>query len=274
MCFTPQALLKRILYRLTVLGALAFLLPGYVRSQDLLLLLTGREIPCQISQVDSARVYYQALGPLKQIEKDQVTGMMQDTLLLANGQRMPAVLELDSFERHSPYLYYRVKTGKTRSASIYQVFNLKYRQMQPAWPYQDSLDFTTRETVIYQQDTMVRKYELTVDEMRAWVMGRRSARRNFHSPLSTMGAAATGLAGGILLNYFYAYAPAVIFTAVNGTIRPKVGATGPEDAPFLQSEYFQNGYRMQAGKTKLKNSLIGGLPAIVVGVVINYLLVP
>jgi hypothetical protein len=263
--------MKHLLYLLLPLASLA---PGKAFSQDLLLLLNGPEIPCKLLHIDSLRLEYQPLGPLKQIEKSEVKEMRTDSLLLMNGNAMAVVLEMDSFERHSPYLFYREPGKRVKSASIYQVFNIRYRQMEPALPYQDSLRIRTDEKVIYQQDTMARKYELTPNDMRAWVMGRRSARRNFHSPLSTMGAAATGLAGGVLLNYFFSYAPAVIFTVVNITVKPKVKKVGPEDIPFLQNEYFQNGYRMQATKIKLKNSLIGGLPAVVAGVLINYYLVP
>jgi hypothetical protein len=244
------------------------------RAQDLLLLLNGKEIPCRIERTDSFFVEYQPLSCVKQIEKSTVSEARRDTLVLKNGKVMPVVFQTDSFNRESPYFYYRENREKTRRVSTYRVFNIREQNFTPVTPYDDTLLVQETETVIYQQDTMIRRFVLTEDEMRNWVMGRRSARKNFHSPLSTLGAAATGFAGGVSLNYFFSYAPAVVFTAVNGAIKPKVKHTGPEDQPFVQNELFIDGYRMQAAKIKLKNSLIGGLPAVVAGVLVNYFIVP
>jgi|GEM_PF-5814411 len=258
--------------RITALIIFCFLSLATARAQDLLLLLNGREIPCRIISMDSMSIEYLPLGKARPIEKYEVRTAVTDTLTMKKGQPMPVVFSADSFDGHSPYFYYREPKSKTKTVSIYKVFGVKEREIGALSPYDDSLKIRETETVIYRQDTMVRRYELTEDEMRAWVMGRRSARKNFHSPLSTVGAMFTGVAGGVGLNYFFSYAPAVVFTAVNGAIKPKVKHTGPEDQPFMENEFFIEGYRMQAAKIKLKNSVIGGVPGVVGGVLINYFL--
>jgi hypothetical protein len=103
-------------------------------------------------------------------------------------------------------------------------------------------------------------------------MGRRSARKYYQSLLSTLGGVFFGFGGG-MLNLFVSPLPATIFTAVNGAIRPKIGKTGREDIPYLNEEFFIEGYRMQAVKKKLFNSLMGAVPALIGGIMINYFLI-
>lgn len=243
-------------------------------AQDLLLLLDGREIPCQLVQTDSFYVEYIPCKNVHFIEKSLVQEVYTDSLLLKDGTIKSVHIELDQIDIHSPYLPYRENRQKIRRTSIYKVFSTTTREVASFTPYEDSLSVFTEERVIYQQDTMVRKYELPENDMRAWVMGRRSARKNFHSPLSTLGGVFTGLAGGLLLNAFYSYVPAIAYTVTNTAIKPKVKITDTEDVPYLQNEYFIEAYRLQSARIKLRNSVIGAVPSLVGGVLIKNFLIP
>ncbi|MCX7743712.1 MAG: hypothetical protein N2167_04010 [Flavobacteriales bacterium] len=245
------------------------ILNGY--SQDVILLLNGKEIPALVEKEDSIWIYYTQLTKAKYIEKSTVKEIRKTEMELLNGQVLPYVFLIDSFDRHSPYVYYR-ELKKPFTLRKEKVFNVRTRSVVPFKPYDDSLKITEKERVIYHQDTLDRRFELSEYEMRCWVMGRRSARKHYHSPFSTIGGTLTGFGGG-MFNLFVAPLPATIFTAVNGAIRPKVGKTGKEDIPYLNEEFFIEGYRMQAGKKKLFNSLIGTVPALVGGVLINYYLI-
>lgn len=247
------------------------LLVQNVHSQDLILLLNGKEIPALVEKEDSTWIYYTPLSKARFIEKSALKEIRKTEMELLNGQVLPYVFLIDSFDHQSPYVYYR-ELKKPATLRKEKVFHVRTRSVEPFTPYEDSLSIAEKERVIYHQDTLDRRFELSEYEMRCWAMGRRSARKYYHSPLSTLGGALTGFGGG-MLNLFVAPIPATIFTAVNGAIRPKVGKTCKEDEPFLKEEFFIEGYRMQAGKKKLFNSLIGAVPALVGGVLINYYLI-
>jgi hypothetical protein len=137
-------------------------------------------------------------------------------------------------------------------------------------PYQDSILLTQKEKVLYAQDSLHKKFNFTIEEQRAYTYGRRSARRNFSSPWSTMGGVAVGFAGGVILNFFYAAAPALVYGTINGAIKPKVGLTSPEDKDYLTNEFFIEGYRNQARSLKIMNSVVSAIPALAAGMVIRY----
>lgn len=125
------------------------------------------------------------------------------------------------------------------------------------------------ETVIYRQDTASRDFFLSEAEARAYIFGRRSARRHYESAFSYIGG---GIAGGsaAALNYFWAPGPALLFLVVNTSIPVKKIKTGPEDAPFKDDPLFVDGYKVQASKRKLRNGLIVAVPAVVGGILVRY----
>lgn len=242
-----------------------------VYSQDLILLLNGKEIPALVEKEDSVWIYYTRLSKARCLEKSSLKEIRKTEMELLNGQILPYVFSIDSFDYQSPYVYYR-EVKKPVTIRKEKVFNVRTRAVMPFSPYADSLKIIEKERVIYQQDTLDDRYILTEYEMRCWSMGRRSARKYYQSPLSTLGGVLTGFGGG-MLNLYVSPLPATIFTAINGAIRPKIGKTGKEDLPYLNEEYFVEGYRLQASKKKLFNSLIGAAPALIGGVMINFYLI-
>jgi hypothetical protein len=242
-----------------------------VYSQDLILLLNGKEIPALVEKEDSLLIYYTRLSKSKRIEKSSLREIRKTEMELLSGQTLPYVFSIDSFDHQSPYVYYR-EVDKPVTIRKEKVFNVRMRNVAPFSPYDDSIKITEDERVIYYQDTLDRRFELTEYEMRCWSMGRRSARKYYQSLLSTLGGVFFGFGGG-MLNLFVSPLPATIFTAVNGAIRPKIGKTGREDIPYLNEEFFIEGYRMQAVKKKLFNSLMGAVPALIGGIMINYFLI-
>lgn len=245
-----------------------------IHSQDIILMANGREIKCDIQQIDSTSISYYSLKKVKHIDKELIKRVERDSVCMKNEQIIQQMVDVDEINVDAPYLPFRERNTKLKIISLDNVFSITKRNIQPFNPYQDSLTIQTNEEIIYKQDTLYRKFVLPVSDMQAWVMGRRSARKNFHSEWSTWGGVVTGLAGGLSLNYFFSYIPAVVYTATNGAIKPKAKHFGPEDAPYQNNEYFIEGYRMQAAKLKLKNSVIGAVPSLLAGVLIKYYLIP
>lgn len=241
-------------------------------AQDLILLLNNKEIPSLVEKEDSFLIYYTSMKKVKRMEKSEIADIHPHQFVMKSGEIKPFYFCIDSFDLSSPYLYYR-EAGKPKTIAKHKVFNVRKRNMDSLRVYADTISVADTERMIYMQDTLDRRFVLTEYEMRCWVMGRRSARKHFKSPLSTLGGAFVGLGGG-LLNFFVSPLPSTVFVAVNGAIKPKVGKTAIEDAPFLNEELFVDGYRMQAGKKKLMNSLLGTLPGLAAGVLINAFLIP
>jgi hypothetical protein len=117
------------------------------------------------------------------------------------------------------------------------------------------------ETMVYEQDTNSRHFFVPVEDARAYVYGRRSARRYYESTWSYLGGAASGLSG-TFVHYFWAPLPMTAFALMNYAFQPKMKPerTGPEDKPWLGNEWFVDGYRFQANQRKLRNSLLTGIP--------------
>jgi hypothetical protein len=202
----------------------------------------------------------------------------QGHILRMNGREIQAgFLE---FKPAAGVLYYQKKVGKgpIKAISANSVF---------------SFSSASGEQVVYRQDTTLRDFGLSEAEARAFVYGRRSARRHYESVYSYIGGGLFGSAS-FLLNYFWAPGPALLFMVGQAYLPPKaervlehgpgnlfgpysadtlppgIQAIGPDDLPFVNDTLFQEGYRLQAGKRKLRNALITAVPAIATGMVVRY----
>jgi len=202
----------------------------------------------------------------------------QSHILRMNGREIQ-VGNLE-FKPQSGLLYFQKKSGKGPIKAM--PANLVFSFTDPKG-----------EQVIYRQDTLLPGFELNETQMRAFVYGRRSARRHYESVYSYIGGGLFGSAS-LLLNYFWAPGPALLFMVgqaymppkadrvlehgpgnlfgpyPSDTLPPGIQAIGPEDMPFVNDSLFQEGYRLQAGKRKLRNALITAVPAIATGMVVRY----
>lgn len=257
-----------MLKRVIIYGIFSMIMMG-INAQDILLTLSGREVPCLLHKVDTFFVFYTPLSEVKTVEKSNVKKITPHQLLMNDGTKMDVVFDLQSNDVNGPYIYYREKSKTERKKDRYNFFSVTTFRFDTLLPYQDSIAITKVEKVLYAQDSLHKKFELNPHEMRAYVFGRRSARKNFISPWSTMGGIAVGIPSGIALNFFYAAVPSLVYCAVNGSIRPKVGLTSPEDKEYLTDEFFIDGYRNQARLLKVKNSVIASLPSLGVGMAIR-----
>ncbi len=252
--------------RKLIIIALAFSWVTQAKSQDILLTLTGKEVPCIIEKVDTFFVFYTSLGPLKAVEKSSVLKITPQKLLMKGGSERNVVFDLAAYDVNGPYLYYREKVDSKRK-DRYNYFSCTTISFDTLLPYQDTIFLSKREKVLYAQDSLHKKFEFSIEEQRAYTYGRRSARRNFVSPWSTIGGVATGFFGGFALPFFYGAGPAVVYCSINASIKPKMGATDPQDADFVTNDYFIEGYRSQAQLLKVQNSVLGAIPALAVGIV-------
>lgn len=242
-----------------------------LNAQDMLLTIVGREIPCLIDKVDSSFVTFTPLGQLKVIDKTLINKITPRKLILLDGSEKNVVFDIAAYDVKGPYVYYREIEKTKKRTSRYNYFSCYYNSFDTLLPFQDTLLIKKMEEVLYVQlDSTKKKFELTVDQQRAYTYGCRSARKNFISPWSTMGGVATGLTGGLMLSPFYAAAPAIIYAAINSAISPPLGQTSPQDKDYLANDYFLEGYTDEARVIKAKNSLLGAVPSLIFGILINY----
>lgn len=202
----------------------------------------------------------------------------QGVILRMNGRETKA--DFIEFKPSSGVIYYQKTAGKgpIKALPAYSVFSFSDAQ---------------GEHVVYRQDTTLQNFELSEAEARAFVFGRRSARRHYESVYSYIGGGVFGSAS-LALNYFWAPGPALLFMvgqaymppaaekvlnygpgAMFGpvpadSLPPGIHSIGTEDLPFIQDPLFQEGYRLQAGKRKLRNALITALPSLAAGMVVRY----
>ncbi len=182
---------------------------------------------------------------------EQVLAAWPNGMVLNGAKHKKGFVDYPNGEDGKPYFQ---KAKREKDVWIFRVFSY----------YQGP-----EETVIYRQDTASRDFFLTEAEARAYIFGRRSARRHYESVLSYIGG---GVAGGsaAALNYFWAPGPAILFLVVNTSIPVKKLKTGPEDVSFKDDPLFVEGYKVQASKRKLRNGLIVAVPAVIGGVLIRY----
>jgi hypothetical protein len=217
-------------------------------GQDTILLVNGREFAGQILGVDSQKVRMRTLKKPAKFRKPKWSSV-GDSILVSESNDTLRGLLVDQSEKMIRFS----KPGKVVDRKLSQCFSTR----GPAG-----------ESVIYVQDTTVRAFYLATEDARAYAYGKRSARKYYREPWSFVGGALSGIGGGFL-DYFYAALPPLVFTAINGAIRPKVKQTGPEDQPYLTNEYFVEGYRSQAAKIKIRNSVITALPGLALSLTLN-----
>jgi hypothetical protein len=251
---------------------LAFLLlfSLQLKAQDILLTLTGREVPCVINKVDTFFVFYQPLGKLDYVEKSFVSKITSTKLLMKDGTEKNVVFDREANDFNGPYIFFREMGKVEKRKDRYNYFSCTVNSFDTLLPFQDTIKLTSKETVLYAQDSLHKKFQFTIEEQRAYTYGRRSARENFISPWSTVGGVAAGFTGGVVLNPFYAAAPALVYCAINSAIRPKMGKTSARDEAFKNDELFIEGYRDQARLLKVKNSILGSIPSLAIGIMIKY----
>ncbi len=237
-------------------------------AQDVILLLNGKEISGIINREDEEYIYYTALSSPFRRDKSDILEIRKTDITIFPVNKEELVLVMDQFDKKSSELRFHKKL-KEKRVKKRDVFSCQIKNFEPFSPYEDSISISMNEKVMYWQDTLNPDFFYTEEEMKAWVMGRRSARKYFKSIASTLGGVASGFGGG-MINLFYSPIPAVVYTVINGVIKPRVKHTGPEDAPYLNNELFIAGYQRQAIKKKWINSVLGALPGLAGGILINH----
>lgn len=247
-----------------------FLLSAELKAQDILLTLTGKEVPCVVNKVDTFFVFYQPLGKLDFVEKSFVSRITPTKLFMKDGTEKNVVFDRAANDFNGPYIFFREMGKVEKRKDRYNYFSCTINSFDTLLPAQDSIKLTSKETILYAQDSLHKKFQFTVEEQRAYTYGRRSARENFRSPWSTIGGVAAGFTGGVVLNLFYAAAPALAYCAINSAIRPQVGKISSRDEAYKNDELFIEGYRDQARLLKVKNSILGAVPSLAIGIFIKY----
>lgn len=195
-----------------------------------------------LERTDSKIRFETSTGQVREYAPNEVFDVTETSLIPVNVKVKRGVVR----RNNDHYEFFSVRKQKTvREEKLFAIFN-------------------QQETLIYRQDTLSRNFFLPENEARAYIYGRRSARRHYESIGTYFAAAAIG-GGGVIFNYFYIPLPMVAFTFINAAIPPKVKKTGPEDAPWLNNPDFIEGYRYQASRRKFRNAWITGIPGVLIG---------
>jgi len=174
----------------------------------------------------------------------------QDQVLLMNGKIVECKVKEANFSFVE--IEYEKKNGKTKNKVIegIDVFSVVYEG--------------GKEQFIYEQDDEIGN-EMSVEQIRMYIKGRREARLNWKAPGSTIGGVATGFVSGFVLDPFWAPILPVGYAAVVGSNSPAAEKLIVTNEADLNNKFFVRGYQKQARQLKAKNGFIGGAIGLVVG---------
>ena len=120
------------------------------------------------------------------------------------------------------------------------------------------------ETVVYKKNASIIG-EMSVDEMRYFVLGEQFAWKYYKNNWNKIGGLASGLTGGVI--GFYGLPVPLFYSIINERVSPPIkypdGVALPEAASH---EYFQYGYQKRAANKKLSEIFTFGGIGLAVGI--------
>jgi hypothetical protein len=172
----------------------------------------------------------------------QVTNLCaQDSIVLYNGKSILGKVRNDKNQTFISYTFLKGNKQKTKFLYKEHIFAIYYR---------DSIS-----DVLYVPDVSD-EVPFSVDEMQRYVSGSNLARYNYHPRWATICGTASGL-GGIYLGFFGMLIPTA-YVAVTSSL--PVSTTKKKYFPpeKVNDEIFKDGFKQEAKRKKLVNSVIGG----------------
>jgi len=128
-----------------------------------------------------------------------------------------------------------------------------------------SIKNKTRERIIYEYDS-VRGNDLTVDEMRYFILGEQDAQKGFKPRGALIGGIIIGAASGIT-GSFLSPIPPFAFSSLVGIPRVKVNRRVCSNPDLVHKEAYLLGYERVAIKKRRVQSLVGGGAGLIAGLV-------
>ncbi|PKP21741.1 MAG: hypothetical protein CVU05_06080 [Bacteroidetes bacterium HGW-Bacteroidetes-21] len=162
-----------------------------------------------------------------------------------------------------------------------------------------SIHNAIEETIIYKQDTADIN-SFNVGQMSYFIQGMNDGRKNYHSPLSTIGGFVSGATGGIFGFWGLAIPSTYVFIAGAKTPKYKIKVTYNEDSDIIATTHknstgygfaynakvpnelkkdvsyydcYKNGYQEAAKDKKIKNAIYGSVIGVISFIAGSYLIV-
>jgi hypothetical protein len=192
----------------------------------------------------------------------------QDTLNLINGSRL-LVQMIDTNATSLRYSFKKKSETKIETIEKDEVFSIGYA--------------SGKEVVVYEQDTLSEDSYMSVEDMRAYIIGERDAIKGFKSPITTVTSAVVGVASGLMPLFLITQWPSVsVFTpippaayvGISGARWIKISRNHVSNSKYLKSESYIEGYDHAARGKRIQNALIAGGCGLVVGTIARFFLYP
>lgn len=192
----------------------------------------------------------------------------QDTLNLINGSRL-LVQMIDSNATSLRYSFKKKSEVKVETIEKDEVFSIVYA--------------SGKEVIVYEQDTLSDDSYMSIEDMRAYIVGERDAIKGFKSPVTTISSAVVGVASGLMPLFLITQWPSVsVFTpippaayvGISGARWIKISRNHVSNPNYLKSESYIEGYDHAARGKRIQNALIAGGGGLVVGTLARIFLYP
>jgi hypothetical protein len=171
----------------------------------------------------------------------------QDSIVMYNGRYIKGKV---SDNKNQTFISYTFKKGdKLKTKYLYKehIFGIYYK---------DSIA-----DILYVPEVS-EEVPLTVSEMQRFVSGSNLARYQYHPRWATACGAVTGL-GGIYLGFFGMLIPTA-YIAVSSAVPVSITKKKYFPADKVNDEIFKEGFKQEAKRKKLVNSVVGGVSGFVV----------
>lgn len=177
------------------------------------------------------------------------TSLAQNTINYLNGK----IVSAKKYEINGDKITFikeeNVK-GKTQKVSSLKIFSI--------------VDSTGVEQVVYTKNASVIG-EMTVDEMRYFMLGEQFAWKHYNNKWNKIGGIASGLSGGII--GFYGLPVPLFYALINERVAPPIKyPKGVELPAEVEHEYFEYGYNKRAANKKLGEIFTFGGIGLAVGI--------
>lgn len=184
------------------------------------------------------------------IFSSSLTCLSQDEILFLNGDS----LILDDYKKNdiNNTLAYKLENDKVNIVYLDHIFSIT--------------DNRGIEEIIYKKDSLVENY-FTVEEMRSYVYGARTAKTQNKAPWAFAGGVFFGGTAPYIIPVLYSPLIPATFSAAVYATKPSEKNVIEKNPEYKNDPYFINGYREIAKQKRLNSSLKGSAVGIILGIV-------
>lgn len=183
-----------------------------------------------------------------------LTAKSQDTLLLNNGNTVIGKFsQIDSSE------------------VIFEKFGKKNKTKLKYYDRNEVFSITTKDSIsiIYNPATNS-DFEFAVNDMKYYILGQQDAKKYYKNKWVNVGGFASGLAGGLLIDFYGTglLVPA-IYATVKGAVPCKLDQLPKEKSKLLEKQEYVMGYKNSASRIRTIKAIKSGLLGVITMVAIR-----